>query len=964
MGVAIRLDQVGSTVKASVFDVVFQKCAQVVTGSEVPQVKFYLVIKNSGGTDLSQLSIRDTVSDIISVQTNGNVQDGKNQMFSTDTLPAGSGFVVTYTASVKGNRNEVQHLPAFLSFSNSSQNDVNLFAPVRFGPLMANFTLRSNITEKVCVDHKLHFAWFCVAFLSSTLLLLITLIISTCFHTYCCIHNTHTAQPTRKQSFSEGTEPDEEVFDVSELANQEAAFEDKFIDIMTLEDPQNMLHALNMLEVPVLVRASVMVECVRVRMLEGVFRILMSALGVSSKEVGVVNLLTRVTAMEDQRAQLNPHCNMDTHTELQRDAVLWRREELHSIISEELEEAAMTGETSRANQILHQYYTCQNQLEAVLDVFVANQRAVLSECQAQRGAVVQGLQDLQQSVYNMFSVYSQHISTCSTRIHREGELSDQWCMEQLERAQSKLLRVKHNLEETLTRERSSAHCDIITTRRRRIAETLYQHMCEQQKLGCVGEVEVDQYLQRWQNLLCAQTLHLSELITHLDQEAAAQIRKVWLCVLRDAVLELKQIDSALSKTLEEGGAPRKLLLQLRVGSVVGGVMSEVEAGLGLREKEAAKALRLTRNRIQRIREQELQQQRERRERIHHYYRSVCEGQCALSEKDELCVQLECVKHMCRLDRCLVQGYNIPANQSTAYHPDSSHQNSLTHPQALEEAELQLQKEGSEWEESVDGRGYDKLLSPDCDAELFRVDPECSVTEILQEVLFKRQRLSHTLADRWRMEIRRQQVMEDRREKLELKRLYTHCDQELLLAAVLINLSGVGAPVLQQLLRLLLPTAPEGEIQSLLQTLVSNAGRALGPCSDVVDRLRRDVISRNLSPRSGSYTDRMQKKKQKLQEKLFITPRPSQSRFITVHPTVQEEPAAAAGVVGGARPEGGEDVDHTPTVEEGVVTKGERQEHTQTGAASDVVDPSRPSERRRRRRRVLIKKGTVAPLDQP
>ncbi|XP_062874555.1 limbin-like isoform X3 [Trichomycterus rosablanca] len=865
MGVAIRLDQVGSTVKASVFDVVFQKCAQVVTGSEVPQVKFYLVIKNSGGTDLSQLSIRDTVSDIISVQTNGNVQDGKNQMFSTDTLPAGSGFVVTYTASVKGNRNEVQHLPAFLSFSNSSQNDVNLFAPVRFGPLMANFTLRSNITEKVCVDHKLHFAWFCVAFLSSTLLLLITLIISTCFHTYCCIHNTHTAQPTRKQSFSEGTEPDEEVFDVSELANQEAAFEDKFIDIMTLEDPQNMLHALNMLEVPVLVRASVMVECVRVRMLEGVFRILMSALGVSSKEVGVVNLLTRVTAMEDQRAQLNPHCNMDTHTELQRDAVLWRREELHSIISEELEEAAMTGETSRANQILHQYYTCQNQLEAVLDVFVANQRAVLSECQAQRGAVVQGLQDLQQSVYNMFSVYSQHISTCSTRIHREGELSDQWCMEQLERAQSKLLRVKHNLEETLTRERSSAHCDIITTRRRRIAETLYQHMCEQQKLGCVGEVEVDQYLQRWQNLLCAQTLHLSELITHLDQEAAAQIRKVWLCVLRDAVLELKQIDSALSKTLEEGGAPRKLLLQLRVGSVVGGVMSEVEAGLGLREKEAAKALRLTRNRIQRIREQELQQQRERRERIHHYYRSVCEGQCALSEKDELCVQLECVKHMCRLDRCLVQGYNIPANQSTAYHPDSSHQNSLTHPQvcvcgdgvcgeevcvcgdgvcvcgeevcvcedrvvmqvvclqwekvertkrvldthsalltlhtlllhtitsttaaltelshtlhthtqALEEAELQLQKEGSEWEESVDGRGYDKLLSPDCDAELFRVDPECSVTEILQEVLFKRQRLSHTLADRWRMEIRRQQVMEDRREKLELKRLYTHCDQ--------------------------------------------------------------------------------------------------------------------------------------------------------------------------------------------
>lgn len=38
---------------------------------------------------------------------------------------------------------------------------------------------------------------------------------------------------------------------------------------------------------------------------------------------------------------------------------LLRREELHDIISEEIEEAAMTGGTHVANQLLHRYYTCQ-----------------------------------------------------------------------------------------------------------------------------------------------------------------------------------------------------------------------------------------------------------------------------------------------------------------------------------------------------------------------------------------------------------------------------------------------------------------------------------------------------------------------------------------------------------------------------------------------------------------------------
>lgn len=44
--------------------------------------------------------------------------------------------------------------------------------------------------------------------------------------------------------------------------------------------------------------------------------------------------------------------------------------------------------------------------------------------------------------------------------------------------------------------------------------------------GLEGSVDVGQHLQRWQNLLTAHSLELAELINNLDEEAAADIRKV------------------------------------------------------------------------------------------------------------------------------------------------------------------------------------------------------------------------------------------------------------------------------------------------------------------------------------------------------------------------------------------------------------------------------------------------------
>ncbi|XP_036445381.1 limbin isoform X2 [Colossoma macropomum] len=1190
--------QIQTTVKPSTFGLKFQKCAQIETGSEFPQVTLYLVISNPPeGTNLSQLGIRDAISDITRLQTSGNVQERGYQTFTTDSLPAGSNYVVTYMASVKGSKNEVLFLPAFLTFSNASQNDINLF-----GPVVANFTLRLNTTEKVSVNHALHFAGFCGAFLVSTLLFSLTLLSASCLYNKCHAHSPHNR---RKRGFSGGAEAEEAVCNISESANEEATFENKIIDIMALEDPQNVFQALENLEMSTLLRGALAVERVRVQVVKGVFGVLLGSLGAAGRRVVTV-LLGQVTGMEGKLqeeqgarlATLAAQCTMETQQEMeiqhhahatektqaerlfqhaeqqlcvaqevlectvlleklqkleqerlqrgllarheqasaqaQRHTALRRRVELHTIFSEELEEAARTGELDKdtASKLLHLYCTCQDQLEEVLDLFVANQRAALSERQAQRRFLLQRLHGLQGALCDVLSTSSQHIDSWFAEIRREGGLSDQQCAEQLEIAQLELLRVKQTLEETLSRERRAMHCDLIKRRRTRISEMLCEQKHEQQELGGVCEGPVDQYLLRWQTLLSAHSTQFSELITHLDQEAVAEIRKVLLRVLQEAIVELKAVGNAVSQSLQALGVPR-WLLQRGVGDEA---VAEAQERLRVRDKEAAATLRVARSSIQQRRLQELQQQRQLRERLAQYCRSVCASRWALSETDLLRVRLECVKCVCRLDRCLVLpcalsrarlcttlthtiGQHAQPDPSAEPHEPSlldtkkglsSKERSLergvcagdtgslqsfrrrmeerihflqqereressaeeegfvcedveqqvfmceqsvagelaalqwerterisrvlethsallslqtlllqhlrhtpttqelshaihTHSLALEEAELQLQKEESEWEELAFGHGSDKVLADaaddELDEEIFSMDKDYRMAANLQEALCRRQELTHILTERLREAGRRRQVMEDLRDQLELKRLYTLCDQDLVLSAALVKLSGVSVMCLQELLRLLLPSLPEGELQSLTDALSPKAGKTPGPCRELVDRLRNDIISKNLSTcnlLTDRERDRLLKKKQNLLEKLFSSspagpskgklkvseqesehqpkistaqqPATSQPVFTSVNVDKESAIGPRPGM-GGTRKDGVWPTDSTCGDEAGVaiesLVSGERLFIFRSPPPANQEPTSHTSAHGRRKKRSFLnfKKGTVAPQEQ-
>ncbi|XP_030621235.1 limbin-like [Chanos chanos] len=1112
-----------STVKPSAFGLKFQKCAQVETGREF-LVTFFLVISNPDeGTDLSQLGVRDAVSDIKLLQGQGNVQERGFQTFTTDSLKAGSNYVVKYTATIKGNRSEVLALPAFLTFSNASQNDINLF-----GPVVANFTLRMNSTEKIYPNHAVHFAGFVgVFFLSSLLLSLIFLAVGWVYSNRLLNSPHH----RRKRAGLHGdVDPEEGLCDISEAAKDEAVFEDKIIDIMALEDPVNMFQALDNLDMSTLLRGASALESCRVQMCKDVMGLLVGGvrghgqLSAQAERRLLGVLEGQLQGMEGKLKEehvarmgaLAAQCNLESRDEMeskhhreaaekaqaevlfqhaeqqealecsmlleklhkleqqqlqhgllvrheqasaqaQRQLVVRRRVELHKIFCEELDEATRTGELEKnmANALLHEYFTCQDQLEEVLDVFLANQRAVMSERHAQRRFLVQSLQSLKGLVCDVFSSFEEEIQSWFTELRRAGCVCEEQLDSVAEQVKVDLQRVRQGVEETLSRERGALHCDLLKRRRALITDRLQEQKQKQQELCFLARDSKDRvdpvkHLNQWQGLLCSQCLELGELINSLDEEAAADIRKVTMRVIQAAIPELKAVQSSAAQTLLGSGlgVPRTLL-QRETGS---SPLVEAQERLHSQGKAAARSLATARSSIQHSREEEIQEQRELRERARNFFRCVCVSPLALSEEDVLRLKLEFQKCMCHLDRCLVLPRAVTrlklhraltagrkealdkldnahrphtnsqrksrAKASSAdlassevgsvevkplhnlsdlqlfrkrvqdrirlyeeekeiesgamekvykelreereeevraeeerlavevaalacekaekrmraletfsgfislqtllmqelrshtaiLHNTETSQSIHSHLLAFEEAELQLQKEKTEREELVRSQSPKAVSADDHDGrdepeKLFSVEKDCRIAQSLKVALCKRQQVEECLTDRLReMEIKNQ-VLEDIQEQLELKRIYTYCDQNLDFAAVLVRLSLVPQCILQEILRLLLPTLPEGELQSLSDALYPKPASSQhhtkeytgGEHRSMLGRLREDIVDRNLTPcsqdkDSDKDKERVLKKRQNCLEKLFFDSKAEGSKEV-LKVLVMEKPEA-------------------------------------------------------------------------
>ncbi|XP_042367287.1 limbin-like isoform X2 [Plectropomus leopardus] len=728
----LTLPQIQSVAPPSAFGVKFYKCAEVKLDTDPPQLIFFLLIHNMGpvgGTNLSQVAIRDSISGIVPLKSEGRVVERGYQTFAIDSLSAGSQVIVNYTAHIRSHKSEVLDLPAFLTFSNASQNDVSMF-----GPLTANLTLRVNSTDRIYPNHGVHFAGFVAGFF-------VTLVLLSLGFLAVNLIAPRTRLNLLQQRRNRGdSDPEYADCNMSETVKDEAAFEDKMVDTMVLEDPQNMYQALENLEMSTLLHATNNLEATRIKIYKDVMSSLLGGLrsrGQASAQaqqrlLSVLHgqMLGMEGRLKEERgarmAALAGRCNLETREEMeaehrreaaekaeaellcqhadqqellhcsvlleklhklsqsqlqrillvrheeasakvQRQTIEWRRVELHKIFSEELEEATRMGELekSTAKSLQHDYFSCQDQLEEVLDVVLANQRYVLAERHAQRKFLVHSLHSLNSLISDSFSSTSNNLDSWFTHIRR-GSLVPAEQIDQLqEKAQKELVMVRQRLDEALSQERRAMRCGLIKKRRELISDMLRVHKQRQKDLsglskGLEGRGDIAQHLHCWQNLLTAHSLELAELINNLDEEAAADIRKVTMRVIQGAITEVKAIQpsatQALLTLLPPGAQPSLLQVEPEAGPAQGqgaGALLQGQERLHQEGKAALRTLSCTREALREAMESELQEQRELRAHCRAFFNCLCSSQLTLSEEDRLKMKLEFQKCLSVMDRCLV-----------------------------------------------------------------------------------------------------------------------------------------------------------------------------------------------------------------------------------------------------------------------------------------------------------------------
>nr|XP_040059349.1 limbin-like isoform X2 [Gasterosteus aculeatus aculeatus] len=411
---SLPLPQTQSMAPPPAFGVKFHKCAQVKMDTDPPQLTFFLLIHNMGplgGTNLSQVAIRDSIAGVVPIKSDGRVVERGYQTFAIDSLSAGSQVVVNYTAHIRNHKSEVMDLPAFVTFSNASQNDVSMF-----GPLTANLTLRVNSTDRIHPNHGVHLAGVVAGFFGTLMLLSLGFLAVNLIGLRTRLNLFQQKQRNRGDS-----EPEYAECNMSEAVKDEAAFEDKMVDTMVLEDPQNMYQALENLQMSTLLHATNNLEATRIQIYRDVMSSLLGSLrsrGQASAQaqqrlLSVLHgqMLGMEGRLKEERgarmAALAGRCNQETREEMeaehrteaaqkaqaellcqhanqqellhcsvlleklhklsqsrlqrillvrheeasgkvQRQIVEWRRVELHKIFSEELEEATRMGELEKS----------------------------------------------------------------------------------------------------------------------------------------------------------------------------------------------------------------------------------------------------------------------------------------------------------------------------------------------------------------------------------------------------------------------------------------------------------------------------------------------------------------------------------------------------------------------------------------------------------------------------------------
>ncbi|NXP74349.1 LBN protein, partial [Ramphastos sulfuratus] len=314
---------------SSGFGITLQKCG-VVDVEHDPQTAYITLLINNTNMLLSgnitDLVLLDNITGLHVQKNSGSKTTDGMQIYRKRFLQGGEYFAINYSALLDTTEmwdGRVLKLPAKLTFRSPSQNKTHLVS------LTASFTITEEEKTKISYSHAIHASGFFIAFFVSLILTSAVLFIVS--RKQKSKWNFCNKNQEVQHELSQNHKLEHSQFNSGGLFSEDTIMNDQIIDVLSLEESQNMLQALEDLEVASLTRADADLEAYRTQICKEVIAMLLKNMVLSHSlfphvekrmsSIFKVQFLAMEKEIQEEYERkmvaLTAECNLETKKEME-----------------------------------------------------------------------------------------------------------------------------------------------------------------------------------------------------------------------------------------------------------------------------------------------------------------------------------------------------------------------------------------------------------------------------------------------------------------------------------------------------------------------------------------------------------------------------------------------------------------------------------------------------------------------
>ncbi|NXD34981.1 LBN protein, partial [Copsychus sechellarum] len=258
---------------SSEFGITLQKCGMVDIEHDPQTAYITLVINNTNtllSTNITDLILLDNITGLHVQKNSGNKTTDGIQIYRKSVLQGGEYFAINYSALLDAEEmwhGRVLTLPAKLTFRSSSQNRTHLVS------LTASFTITEEEKTKILYSHAITASGFFIAFFVS--LVLTCAVFFIIYRTQILQWSFCSKNQEIQPDLSQNHKLEHSQFNSGDLFSEDVIMNDQIVDILSFEEPGNMLQALEDLEVATLTRADADLEASRTQICKEVIAMML-----------------------------------------------------------------------------------------------------------------------------------------------------------------------------------------------------------------------------------------------------------------------------------------------------------------------------------------------------------------------------------------------------------------------------------------------------------------------------------------------------------------------------------------------------------------------------------------------------------------------------------------------------------------------------------------------------------------